>query len=1312
MADTPIPEAAAKPPVPRSWRWWLWLPALLLALGLLLAVLASLFASERGARWLVSAVNQVAAGHVHIGQVRGTLLDKLAIDDVLITTADSRIALDHATLAWQPRLLTQRRLQIDALTLGELSISSKPSTEPSKPPASLVLPVALNLQRLTLQRLLIDGTPTVDNVAASLSSDGRHHQLTLRTLGTPWFTGDGVLSLNGQAPFALQGQAHLASLAAASAPTLPPWRLQTALGGSLLDLSLAGRADGEPLRADFKLQIAPFASSIYGLLRRAELTAAGVNLQQLQASAPHTNLDIKLVTTPASNGLSGELSVDNHAAGKLPKALPLAMLTAQFGLDGYATGRERLHISRLDSRWAKGSIALTGDAARDRLALQAEIKQLDPHEFGAAGLLVNGKLALTGSPQRPALQANLTAGDLALLLDAVLDPATPPGPAAQATGQVADIRALQLRAGGGELALNGQFQLAQPYRFEMKGKLAGFDPAYVGKMLEQSIPSGQLNATLQAQGVLHGQPSGQASFAFSPSRFNGQPLLGKGRFDWQTEPAAAMPHFSGIDVALTLGSNKLKALGAVGRANDRLDGEFALPSLADFGPAFAGSLNGKLSLAGALAHPKLSGTAHAEKLQLPGNIRLASADLDAQVDALPERPADSPLRARLSVSELRVGKAADTLTRAQLQLDGTRAAHQLDVDAQGQLTGKPFKLTLHAAGALEGAAWRGRVSSLENVGDLPLKLNAPLNLQASANQVAVQGLDLAALGARLRLIDASWQDGKLAARGDAQDVSVASWLLHLPVTTPKTFTTDLVLAADFDLHADEQLKGSLRIEQKSGDVILRREGATARPVPLRLSGSKLQVLLAGNRVDATLSMLSAAFGSVDGRAGVQLEKVATGWQLQRSAPLQAHLHTAMPALAWAGPLLGPTISTAGKLAVDIDASGTIAAPLWRGRLTGDELSFSDAEQGVKWVDGSFVAQLEGDTLRLDQLRLKAGRGDLKASGRLALRPDAPEAALDLTFDHFAALARPDRSVTVSGTTKATLQNGKVQIAGRLTADEGRIEMAKTNVPTLGEDVIIIGRSPRVKKPAEVATPLLVQLDLDLGERFQFSGQGFEAKLGGSLRVRSNPSEPLAITGSVRIVDGRYAAYGQQLQISRGILTFQGAFDNPALDIEAIRPQLDPINPGVKISGTALAPQVYLIADQAMPDSEKLSWLILGRGSSGGKNDTDLLLAAAGALFSGNQSSNLRQQIAGRLGLDEINIGRSSLAKASDADSASSQVVSLGKRISDKAYLNYEQGLTGVGSIVKLTYKLSSRWSLVASSGTSSAVDLLYTLMFD
>jgi hypothetical protein len=70
-----------------------------------------------------------------------------------------------------------------------------------------------------------------------------------------------------------------------------------------------------------------------------------------------------------------------------------------------------------------------------------------------------------------------------------------------------------------------------------------------------------------------------------------------------------------------------------------------------------------------------------------------------------------------------------------------------------------------------------------------------------------------------------------------------------------------------------------------------------------------------------------------------------------------------------------------------------------------------------------------------------------------------------------------------------------------------------------------------------------------------------------------------------------------------------------------------VEAGVEVVGSVAAPQVRLVSEPAVPDAEKLSWLVLGRGSdqlAGG--DASLLMSAATAIFGGDGSRNIPRDI--------------------------------------------------------------------------------------
>jgi len=195
-------------------------------------------------------------------------------------------------------------------------------------------------------------------------------------------------------------------------------------------------------------------------------------------------------------------------------------------------------------------------------------------------------------------------------------------------------------------------------------------------------------------------------------------------------------------------------------------------------------------------------------------------------------------------------------------------------------------------------------------------------------------------------------------------------------------------------------------------------------------------------------------------------------------------------------------------------------------------------------------------------------------------------------------------------------------------------------------------------------------------------------------------------GTIQVEKGRYAAYAQTLDIERGVLRFAGPIDNPGLDVLAVRKTPD-VKVGVQVGGTVQRPLVTLYSDPAMPDTEKLAWLVLGHGlENSGQQEFVLLQVAAGALLSQAESVNLQAKMAETLGIDSFDV------RAGSSESLTSTVVSVGKRLSSRATLSYEQSLDGLSQVVKVLYQLSTHVRLEAQAGQPSSFDAFYTREYD
>ena len=250
-------------------------------------------------------------------------------------------------------------------------------------------------------------------------------------------------------------------------------------------------------------------------------------------------------------------------------------------------------------------------------------------------------------------------------------------------------------------------------------------------------------------------------------------------------------------------------------------------------------------------------------------------------------------------------------------------------------------------------------------------------------------------------------------------------------------------------------------------------------------------------------------------------------------------------------------------------------------------------------------------------------------------------------------------------------------------------------------------APAVGDPGRVMPD--VSVTLDLGQDFQVKGHGLATRLEGRLVLSQVTRGTLAprLLGQIRTVQGTYKAYGQRLNIEEGVLRFSGPFDNPALEIRAIRPNTTQ-RIGVEITGTVLYPRVRLFSDPDLPDAEKLSWLLLGRGAASGGAEAAILQQAALALLGRNGKSPV-SGVTEALGLDELSVR----GESNNADGTTNAgAVTLGKRLSKDFYVAYEHSLAGTMGSFSIFYDLTRRLTLRARTGEHASVDLIFTIRYD
>lgn len=1296
-AVTPAPGAA-----PGKRRRWLY--ALASAAAAVVGTAVWALATESGLQLVAGLASRVTGGQLQFDEPQGRLIGPLRIGRIRYDSSGFTFRADELALDWQAAALARGRLQVDRLSAARVEVRLPEAVDDTAPlgaPDSLELPLDIELSRFALGAFALwrgkasEPAFSMSAVAASLVSEGGRHRLRSLQATLPFGAATLAGDINTTAPFDLSAQAALAGKQGGH-----DFRVEAQATGELLAPRIQADLSGA-LEGRLELEATPFASLP---LRTLRVKAGAIDPAAFDAGAPTASLDIEAdlsareaVDVAGGLRLVGPFRIDNARPDTLDHGgLPLTVVAGELDWTAAAIG-----IRSLDLRLAGGG-RLSGMLSWAPAAGAGDLGRFQ------------ARLALDDLDTRR-LDGRLPSQRLAGTLDAEAD-------------TLRQAAKLKLQAGTARVEAEGvrQVDAAGVVRFTLSALLRALNP----QALFPAAPRAQVNVALDAHGQLGDQAHVEARFRLPDGRLEGRPLRGEGRFRLDT--GADTPRLTDVDIALEVAGNRLSAKGAWGRERDRLAFLLDAPALAALGYGLGGRLRAEGEAGGGLQAPSGHIQLFASQLRLPGGVEVAGANASASLAA----GSKGAVALALGLSGVgREGAEAPWVDALRLGVDGRIDAHRVELSAEGAADHR-LRLALdggwHPASDRTGRQWTGSLSALQSEGALAVRLLAPAALVAGASGVDLAAAEfLAGEQGRIRLEETRWSPASSAFRGSLTGLSFG--LVRRADGRPRRGPGPLVLGAEWSFRVADAVDGEARLYREAGDLSVSGE------IPTRLGLEALEARLVArdSRLSASLAARGSELGELSGTATAALERDGGGWRLAQQAPLLGSARLAMPSIAWLGRLLRENVETGGQLEGAFTLAGTPAEPRASGRIQGRGLSLALVDQGLILSGGELEADFDRDFLRLERLAfvspnrvkpresripfaaLTSTPGSLAANGRIALATGIGEFVF--TADRLPILQRADRWLILSGKGEAKSTWTTLALDADLRADAGYVEIAETLPPSLSDDVVILGR----EEPTGGGFAITSDVRVALGDALYLSALGVETRLGGALRLRQQPERPLVAIGSVSTVGGSYKGYGQRLAIERGLVNFQGPLDDPGLNIVALRKGLA-VEAGVAITGSARRPQVRLVSEPSVPDPEKLSWIVLGRApdASGGA-DLALLLPAAQALL-GGPGGGMTEQLSRSLGFDSFAIGQGELNSSSrsatsrvagsgttiaSGPTVAGQVLSVGKRLSTDLFLSFEQSLGGAESLVKLTYQLGRRVSVVARGGTDNALDVYYTFAF-
>lgn len=773
----------------------------------------------------------------------------------------------------------------------------------------------------------------------------------------------------------------------------------------------------------------------------------------------------------------------------------------------------------------------------------------------------------------------------------------------------------------------------------------------------------------------------------------------------------------GLDVDLKLGPNRVRAQGEIGGADGALTLDAQAPQLDAFWPGVPG---------GADVKGKLGGTVASHRGEISAGYN-------------PPKPRPGVLgqsRAEAAIT-FAGGWGKGPAGEADAALTGWRGTlSRLTAGSAGFTVSADRPVTLSYLPAAVAPQWQWQVGQTVLGVALPGKEKLAIAHKGSRGdakrwETAGQADNLVITAAMARQVIA------------AVDPEAAAKMKQGPKRVNATVAESqrrIALDASWDLKFDGRLAGRARIARRDGDLLIPGDP----PVPLGVKALVLDLTATptgpnASRLDARLDLATDKMGKIAGNGTAVLAVDAQGGMaLDPRQPIRARLDADIADLAWVGLFVGDSMEIGGQVKANLEAQGTLAGK-WSasGAIRGDKLRVVRIDDGVRLIEGTLAARLDGDKLVLDSLRFPASLRVMPAEWRtkewITTNPEAKGGYAEakgqwnltdgggnvrLTLYRFPALQRSDRYAMVSGTIDLNAAMPRIDIVGDLKADAGWFSLEiLQGVPSLDDDVKVRRAGD---DPGAVSTPLQTSMNLkfDMGPRFYITGMGLDAGLLGSIQILLNDGR-LTGVGALRTRGGGIEAYGQKLRLRRGTLTFQGRLDNPLLDIEALRTG-EQVEAGVKVVGTAQRPRIDLVSYPDVSDVEKLSWLLLGRGPDESGSDAALLLSVGTALLGGGEPFYKQ------FGLDDVSVRTGNLGSSGsilpdrtvagdvnrDSDSQlATQFLVASKSFANGITLSVEQALAGSDTVGRASYRLARGLSLDLKGGSVNGIALVYRTFF-
>lgn len=1266
--------------------------ALLVLLTLLLTALIFFLGSQKGTQFLVRGACHYLPS-LSIQEVGGNYRN-LTISQLRLQLPSIKVEIGELRLALALKELMRGRVSVASLHIQDLSLEvteseGKGVEQPARERKAKILPwpcPSISLHQLAVDRLQIK-IKEVELSLPSMHSDGgywRGGRVTLLPLHL-----DALTVVQRTKAFNLPPAPPLAGKNISTYPSSRESSVEGAIHSCLATLSTIYIPFELTLQGvtgrEWHLQQGEWSQSIdhFTLIAHSEMQALHIDLLAVEATEAKLRLSGKLVLAgdyPTQISLVGEVRrgsmqgerVDVSCTGTL---LGRVRLSASFR--GRISGKGEADL-RLMDRGIPFELSAEGKAISYPLALLGSAGSGKEAQITKSTVKISGRL----DGYKLALRSGLHVGDLPMHTVNL-----------EAGGNLHEllVQRLLLKSEKGQAELSGRIGFAQ--RLEWRGRAALTN-------LEGTLISGR-------PATISGTVEGEGYSAAKQWTINSLSLHLLGRVgNHKTELVGHLDgitrdHWRSIKLNGYLGKNRLRVEGRGETPNLNLKAELFAPNLEHLLPELAGSAQGEITLSGKSGLSSKSGSFRLRStLQVADfrwrNLSFARARVAASLHCGNLVSGDSSLQLE------EVAKDGVGIGKLVIRAAGSEGRHEINLTLQGnnQLAGE---VKLRGSFERQTGLWSGSVLGGTNLWSVGAKWlpNGPFQVTYSHP------------GQLMTIRDHEWRSSKGVLQLSNFQYHAGDWQACFAL---KKFSLAEVSPFFID-------KGRLSGEVSGNGQVHWKSGTNWPELELTLRGRDLYLVKeAGSRsVSANLQYLNLSAllrsGNLDFKSNLSLSNGGKGSLLLRVDDLDGRRSLAgslvldvvtlsVSQRAIARDLSPPTNSSKGTIAGRVRLAGSLGEPRLLGHmdLSGSELQWllpADLTNGLmslkfsgsrSSIDGFLQfhkgkVQLKGELNWSDlaswrtKLSLKSDRILCKWSNNIKL-----DTLLDLE------LIANSKLLTVNG--KISIPSARVVFKELPSA---AVEVSKSE--------LILDHQLRPIREQRQFIPIGGKISLELGDDVLLELLGLKGKVAGKL-VLLHGDQGLSLYGPLRIDNGCFRAYGQNLQMRKGELLFSGHVSQPMLNVEAIRdPEKteDNVVAGLRITGLASSPKVDIFAEPSMPQMDASMYLLTGRKVDQTDNRTVASQVSLSMLGSGLMGKIDSMELLRGVG-ESFGISDLTLDTATRGDQSS---VVVSGYLMRHLYFKYDVG----AAALKLRFPLRRRLYLEVTTGQEQEAELLYEFEF-